>query len=325
MVDREKIKKAIAEKNFLSATDFRELGEKLSGKVRDVYDRGDSLVFIATDRQSAFDRSVALVPFKGQVLTQASCFWFSKTKDIVPNHFLESPDPSVIVGKKLDIFPIEFVVRGYLTGSTETSIWTAYARGERKYCGHELPNGLKKNQKLTKSLVTPTTKGEVDEKISSDEILARDIMSLEHWKKCEELSLKLFERGQQLAAKQGLILVDTKYEFGLDANGEITLADEIHTPDSSRFWLAKSYEEHFVHGREPESIDKEFLRRWLKEQCDPYKVEKLPEVPADLLEELAARYITLYEKITGENFSYREGKIETELAENLKKAKLLPS
>lgn len=319
MVDRARIKKAIAEKDFLDATNFEELGKKLSGKVRDVYDHGDTLVFVATDRQSAFDRSVALVPFKGQVLTQASCFWFSKTKDIVPNHFLESPDPNVTVGKKLEIFPVEFVVRGYLTGSTNTSIWTAYSRGERKYCGHDLPSGLKKNQKLKKALVTPTTKGEVDEKISADEILARGIMSPDHWKKCEEFSLKLFERGQQIASKQGLILVDTKYEFGLDAQGNITLADEVHTPDSSRFWLAKSYEERFVHGKEPENIDKEFLRRWLKEQCDPYKVEKLPEVPENFLEELAARYITLYEKITGQDFSYRKGKIAAELPENIKK------
>lgn len=289
--------------NCLSDTSFLNLPNGKKGKVRDTFDCGDKLVLITTDRQSAFDRILALIPFKGQVLNQVSAFWFEKTKDIVSNHVLQIPDPNVTVAKKCTVLPIEFVVRGYLTGSTDTSAWTLYAKGMRNICGNKLPDGMKKNQKFQQPILTPTTKSEEhDESISAQEIVDQNIIDKETWEKCEQIVFKLFERGTHIAAQHGLILVDTKYELGRDEQGEITLIDEIHTPDSSRYWLADSYEERIAQNKEPENIDKEFLRLWFRDHCDPYNDPQLPPAPDDLVVELSSRYIQLYETITGSEF-----------------------
>ena len=289
--------------NCLENTDFLELPNPRRGKVRDTFDCGDKLVLVTTDRQSAFDRILASIPFKGQVLNQVSAFWFENTKDIVKNHVIDIPDPNVTVGKKCTVFPIEFVVRGYLTGSTDTSAWTQYAAGSRNICGNILPDGMEKNQKFDKPILTPTTKAEDhDESISAEEIVNQDIIDQETWQKLENIAFGLFARGTEIAAKNGLILVDTKYEIGQDENGEITLIDEIHTPDSSRYWLADSYKERISKGLEPENIDKEFLRLWFRDNCDPYNDPVLPAAPADLVIELSTRYIKLYEMITGNEF-----------------------
>jgi phosphoribosylaminoimidazole-succinocarboxamide synthase len=315
----EEIKKQI---DFtLKETDFPDLGKKYKGKVRDVYIAEDKIFLIATDRQSAFDRNLANIPFKGQVLTQTSAFWFENTKDIIPNHVIELPDPNVVVCKKLKVFPVEVVVRGYITGVTSTSAWTAYSKGERNFCGNVLPEGLKKNQKFEKPIITPTTKSEEhDEKISGEEIVKRELMSKEQWEFVSDKALKLFGRGTEIAAKNGLILVDTKYEFGYDEQGNIFLIDEIHTPDSSRFWLKESYEERLAKDQEPENIDKEFLRLWFKEHCDPYKDETLPEAPEELVIELSKRYIKLYEMITGNEFKAAVGDVSKRIEDNLKEA-----
>lgn len=278
-----------------------------TGKVRDRYDFADKVVLVSTDRLSAFDRQLASIPFKGQVLNQASLWWFRQTEHITPNHIISSPDPNCIIAKKCRVFPVEFVVRGYITGSTNTSMWTNYSKGVREYCGVPLPEGLVKNQKLWTNLVTPTTKDDAhDELISPAEIISRGMMSAEQWAHCERVSLELFAFGQRVAREHGLILVDTKYEFGIDAAGVITLIDEIHTPDSSRYWIAGSYEGRMAAGAEPENIDKEFLRIWFREHCDPYKDATLPDAPPELVRELSRRYLLLYEVITGERFHFPE-------------------
>jgi phosphoribosylaminoimidazole-succinocarboxamide synthase len=275
------------------------------GKVRDRYDLGKTFALITTDRQSAFDRILATIPFKGQVLNQTGAWWFNKTKDIIPNHVIDFPDPNITIAKKCKPFPIEFVVRGFVTGSSSTSLWTIYDKGDREYCGIQFPDGMVKNQKLPKPVITPTTKEEEhDRAISPDEIIAEGWMEKDHWEYASQKAIDLFVRGQELSSKQGLILVDTKYEMGLDENGEITLIDEIHTPDSSRYWIEESFQERLEQQKEPENIDKEFLRLWFKAHCDPYSDKILPEAPKELVAELSARYIHLYETITGENFSF---------------------
>jgi phosphoribosylaminoimidazole-succinocarboxamide synthase len=290
--------------NCLDDTDFIGLPNRKKGKVRDTYDLGEKMVLITTDRQSAFDRILASIPFKGQVLNQVSAFWFEQTRDIVPNHVIEIPDPNVTVAKKCSILPIEFVVRGHLTGSTDTSAWTQYAKGIRNICGNILPDGMKKNQPFKNPILTPTTKSDLhDESISAKEILDRNIMDKTTWEKCEEIAFKLFNRGVKIAAEHGLILVDTKYELGIDKAGSITLIDEIHTPDSSRYWLKESYERRLANGQEPENIDKEFLRLWFRDHCDPYNDKVLPQPPKELIVELSSRYIKLYEMITGKQFA----------------------
>lgn len=306
--------------NFtLKDTHFPTLGKKYKGKVRDVYSARDKIFLIATDRQSAFDRNLASIPFKGQVLTQTSAFWFNETKDIVPNHVLCIPDPNVVVCRKLDIFPVEVVVRGYITGVTDTSAWTGYSKGERNFCGNLLPEGLRKNQRLAAPIITPTTKStQHDEKISAKEIIKKALMTHDQWAYVSDKALKLFDRGTKVAHKHGLILVDTKYEFGYDEEGRIYLVDEIHTPDSSRFWVKDSYEHRFSMGEEPEYVDKEFLRLWFKSHCDPYKDSKLPEAPPELVIELSRRYISLYEMITGNKFIAEAMDVTERIRNNLK-------
>ena len=307
--------------NCLDDTSFLSLPNRKKGKVRDTYDLGDKLLLVTTDRQSAFDRILASIPFKGQVLNQISSFWFDNTKDIVDNAVLDIPDPNVTVAKKCTVFPVEFVVRGYLTGSTDTSAWTLYSKGMRDICGNSVPNGMTKNQKFAKPLLTPTTKSEEhDEPISAAQIVSRGLISEKTWQKLETIVFKLFERGANIADQNGLILVDTKYELGLDATGNILLIDEIHTPDSSRYWIKNSYKQRIAQGQEPENIDKEFLRLWFKDHCDPYKDAVLPEAPQDLVVELSHRYIRLYEMITGMEFEIDDSmRIEDRLRNNLAK------
>ena len=288
----------------LTQTDFT-FGKKYQGKVRDTYDLGDKLILVTTDRQSAFDRVIAAVPYKGQVLNLTSVWWFEQTESIVPNHLLAVPDPNVVIAKKCDVFPIEFVVRGYVTGTTNTSLWTQYKNGVRNYCGIELPEGMQKNQPLSQPMLTPTTKEKThDRPISPSDIIAEGWMTQADWDEASAAALKLFNFGVKVAAQHGLILVDTKYEFGRDRDGRIVLVDEIHTPDSSRYWLSHSYAERFAQNKEPENIDKEFLRLWFNEHCDPYNDAVLPVAPQDLIVTLSARYIQLYEMITGKAFSY---------------------
>lgn len=273
------------------------------GKVRDVYDVGDKLVIVTTDRQSAFDRVLAAIPYKGQVLNQTSAWWMERTAHIIGNSMISVPDPNVTVMAACKVFPVEFVVRGFMTGSTETSLWTHYAAGERSYCGNALPDGMVKNAKLEFNIITPTTKSaERDVPISAKEIVQQSLMTPAEWDEASTAALTLFEFGQAEAAKHGLILVDTKYEMGKAADGSIRLIDEIHTPDSSRYWLADAYEGRHAAGEEPLSVDKEFLRLWFRDHCDPYADEKLPDAPPELVAELSRRYIWLYEAITGQNF-----------------------
>jgi phosphoribosylaminoimidazole-succinocarboxamide synthase len=281
------------------------LGEKYHGKVRDRYDIGDQLLLITTDRQSAFDRVLASIPFKGQVLNLTSAWWFENTRHIVDNHVIEVADPNVITARKCKVLPIEFVVRGYITGSTSTSLWTVYKGGSRNYCGNPLREGFLKNQKLEKNLLTPTTKEEDhDRPITPEAIVSENWLTQEEWDEASNYAMALFDHGQKVAALNGLILVDTKYEFGRAEDGRILLIDEIHTPDSSRFWIADSYQQRFEKGENPENVDKEFLRLWFKDNCDPYNDETLPEAPDDLVVELSRRYIFLYEKITGQSFPF---------------------
>jgi|SRR6185369_14731362 len=306
--------------NILKETNFDNLGEKYVGKVRDVYVQRDKVIMISTDRYSAFDRNLALIPCKGQVLTGVSKFWFEQTKDIVQNHVIDFPDPNVVVGKKCKVLPIEMVVRGYITGVTGTALWTLYKQGTRDFGDFVLPEGMKKNQKLDNPVITPTTKFEEhDRPLTSKDIIYGNYLTKNQWEKVSDITLKLFKRGQEVALKHGLILVDTKYEFGLTPSGEIMLIDEIHTPDSSRYWQAKTYEARIAAGLEPENFDKEFLRLWFKENCDPYKDEKLPEAPAEMVEELSRRYIQIYEQITGDAFEMETGDIVKRIVNNLKK------
>ena len=317
MIPEQKIKEQL---NFtLKDTEFPKLGSKYKAKVRDCYIREDKIFLISTDRQSAFDRHIANIPFKGQALTQISDFWFDETKDIIPNHVIENPDPNVMVCKKLEVFPVEAVVRGYLTGVTGTAVWTAYEKGERTFCGNVLPSGMVKNQKFDQPILTPITKSEHDEKISAHEIVGRGLMTKKQWDFVSEKALQLFERGSEIAARNGLILVDAKYEFGYDVKGNIYLVDEIHTPDSSRFWIKETYQEKFENGEEPEYIDKEFLRLWFVQHCDPYKDNILPEAPQELVVEISRRYIRLYEMITGNNFNAEIGDVKKRMEQNLKK------
>jgi len=302
----------------LKTTDFKTLGEKKTGKVRDIYVQPERLILVTTDRHSSFDRIIAHIPWKGQVLNQVSAWWFEQTKDIVPNHVLAVPDPNVTVGKKMKMVPVEAVMRGYLTGVTDTSIWTRYQSGTREFGELKLPDGLKKNTKLLTPVFDPTTKEEGhDRAISTEQMVAEGLITAELLQRVKDTATKLFVRGQELAAKRGLILVDTKYEFGTDEKGNLVLIDEIHTPDSSRYWQLEGYEESLAKGSEPKSFDKEFLRLWFKENCDPYKDAVLPEAPQELVEELSRRYIQMYEQITGMQFVKGEQPIIPRMEKNV--------
>ncbi len=276
-----------------------------SGKVRDTFEKDATRILITTDRQSAFDRILTTIPFKGQILNRISAFWFEQTKDIVANHLIAVPDAAVSVVRKAKVFPVEFIIRGYMTGSTDTSVWVNYQNGAREYCGVLLPEGMVKNQPFPRAIITPTTKPEIghDELVSPDEIIKRELMTATEWEQVADYALRIFERGQKVAASRGLILVDTKFEFGRDADiGEILLVDEVLTPDSSRYWMHSTYAERFAAQLEPQSFDKEFLRLWYQERCDPYHDEELPTTPDDLRAKLASIYAEVYQIITGTVF-----------------------
>lgn len=288
-----------------------ELPNPYFGKVRDCYDLpataeqpGGTRILVSSDRISAFDRILAAIPYKGQVLTQMARYWFDQTADICPNHVVAYPDPNVVIGKHVTILPVEIVVRGYLAGTTSTSVLTQYKAGQREMYGHSLPDGLRDNQVLPQPIITPTSKafdGGHDEPLTPAEIIEQGLLTQEQWDKVSHYALALFARGQQMAAERGLILVDTKYEFGLDHAGNILIADEIHTPDSSRYWLADGYQQAFEAGTRPPSFDKDVIRSWVGARCDPYK-DDIPEIPAEMIAQTAQVYIDAFEAITGKKF-----------------------
>jgi phosphoribosylaminoimidazole-succinocarboxamide synthase len=290
----------------LSDATILELPNPYHGKVRDNYDLPDGRrVIVASDRLSAFDRILCAVPFKGQVLTQTARYGFDATADICPNHVLAYPDPNVLIGRRLEMLPVEVVVRGYLAGTTSTSVLTLYQAGARDMYGVRLPDGLRANERLPSPILTPTSKaadGAHDAPLSPADILEQKLLTAEQWAQLSAYSLALYERGRALAEGRGLILADTKYEFGLDAEGRVTLADEIHTPDSSRFWRAATYEARFAAGERPDSFDKDFVRTWVVQRCDPYK-DDIPEIPADLVLQASALYVEAFETITGLPFA----------------------
>lgn len=289
----------------LDETDLPELGRKVQGKVRDSYLPGDGRrILVTTDRISAFDRVLGTLPFKGQILNQLSAWWFEQTKDVAPNHLRGVPDPSVSVAIECEPLPVEWVMRAYATGVTSTSLWTHYARGEREFCGHALPDGLKKNEPLPEAILTPSTKAEKgghDESVSRDVVLARGLVDEATFAEAERIARALFNRGREICAKHGLVLVDTKYEMGRAPDGSIVVIDEIHTPDSSRIWLADSYEARLAAGEEPESFDKEYVRRWLA--AEGFSGDgPIPKIPDEVRVEASRRYIEACETIRGEPF-----------------------
>ena len=292
------------------------------GKVRENYDLPDGRrILIATDRLSAFDRILAAIPHKGQVLTQTARFWFEHTADLCPNWALDYPDPNAVVGKRLTILSVELVVRGYLAGTTSTSILTQYRAGSREMYGMRFPDGLRDNQRLDAPIITPTSKelaGGHDAPLTRREIIERGLLSRQQWDDVSAHALALFARGQAMVAERGLILVDTKYEFGTDESGRIVLADEIHTPDSSRFWRASSYEARFAAGEPPESFDKDFVRAWVAARCDPYR-DPIPPIPPELIAQTSARYIEAYETITGSKFAPAPGPALPRIRANLQR------
>ena len=289
----------------LAQVDIPELPNPYHGKVRDNYDLPDGRrIIVASDRLSGFDRFLAAIPWKGQILTQTARYWFDKTADICPNHVLSYPDPNVVVGTRLDILPVEIVVRDYLAGTTGTSILTLYKKGVREMYGVTFPNGLWDNQKLATPIITPTSKafdGGHDEPLSAKQILDQGLLTVEQWETVSGYALALFARGQAIAAERGLILVDTKYEFGLDSDGRVILADEIHTPDSSRYWIASSYQARFEAGERPESFDKDFVRSWVTARCDPYS-DLIPEIPQEMILATSDVYVQAFETITEQVF-----------------------
>jgi phosphoribosylaminoimidazole-succinocarboxamide synthase len=298
--------------NVLRDATIPELPAHYRGKVRDNYDLPDGRrVIVATDRLSAFDRILTAIPLKGQVLTQTARYWFDATRDICPNHVLEYPDPNVLVCRRLDILPVEVVVRDYLAGTTDTSILSMYKKGQREMYGIRLPDGMRENQKLPETIITPTSKAfdaGHDEPLTPDEIVGRRLLTAQQWQTVSKAALALFARGRELAAKQGLILVDTKYEFGVDDSGRIVLADEIHTPDSSRYWFQESYQQKFEAGQRPQSFDKDVVRTWVAARCDPYK-EAVPEIPRDIVLDTSRVYISAFEQITGQPFPLPDPKV----------------
>jgi len=303
----------------LERTDLDGLGAREEGKVRDSYVDGERRVIVVTDRVSCFDVVVGTLPFKGQVLNQLAAFWFERTREIAPNHLTAVPDPNVSVVRELAPLPVEFVMRGYLTGSSPTSIWTAYEKGAREYCGHRLPEGLRAHEPLPEPLLTPTTKapkGEHDELTSREEILARGTLSEAVYDAAAELSHRLFAEGQRWAESRGLILVDTKYEIAQDADGSLVVVDEIHTPDSSRYWYRDRYDRALSEGRSPDALDKEYVRRWLGERG--YRGDgPPPEIPVDVRCEASRRYIEAYEQLTGRGFEPDTEDPAPRLARNL--------
>jgi phosphoribosylaminoimidazole-succinocarboxamide synthase len=306
-------------KNTLNETNFPGLGERHQGKVRESYLQKDRRVIITTDRVSAFDCIIGTIPFKGQVLNQLAAFWFDITKDLVPNHVISVPDPNVMVVHECEQLPLEFIVRGYITGVTKTSAWYNYERGVRYFCGNTLPEGMKKDQKLARPILTPTTKHEKhDRPISREEAIQEGLIDAATFDAAAEICFKLFDAGVKHAAAQGLILVDTKYEIGR-LNGKLVVSDEIHTPDSSRYWFADTYGELFKAGQEQRKIDKEYVREWLVSQG--FRGDGVPPALTEEVRlEAARRYIQAYEQVTGLEFKIIDEPVAIRITENLKKA-----
>ena len=295
------------------------VGEYYKGKVRDNYHMDDKILMVTSDRVSAFDHVLGTIPFKGQILTEIANFWFDKTKDIVPNHIISSPDPQVLMAKKAKTLPVEIIIRQYITGS----LWREYSSGINGQYGFDLEDGLKENQKFDVPIITPSTKaeyGEHDEPISREEIV-KDLVPEKIYAKAEEYALELFRVGQEWANKMGLILVDTKYEFGI-YNDELIVIDEIHTPDSSRYWIKDTYYENYEKGLSQNMLDKENIRQWLIEQG--FKGDGVPpELTDDIRVLLSEKYIELYKKLTGKDFVPYTGDVKSRILNNLKKISII--
>jgi phosphoribosylaminoimidazole-succinocarboxamide synthase len=288
----------------LTGTDFPSLGEKYEGKVRDNYSAGGRRTIVVTDRISAFDRVLGTLPLKGQLLNHVAAYWFEQTKSIARNHVIDVPDPNVLVAEECKPLPVEMIVRAYLTGSTSTSIWVHYQKGARTFCGHRLPEGMRKHERLPEPILTPSTKaekGDHDVSAARDEILRLTGMPEADFDAAAEMAMKLFAFGQRVCADRGLILVDTKYEFGRTRDGRIVVIDEIHTPDSSRFWFENTYADRFSSGQDPESFDKEYVRRWLVSRGFSGD-GAIPTIPDDVRVEATRRYVHAVETITGKPF-----------------------
>ncbi len=304
----------------LDHSDFDALGTKYEGKVRDNYSTKDGRrIIVVTDRISAFDRVLGTLPFKGQVLNQLAAWWLEETKDVAPNHIIDVPDPNVTIAMECEPLPVEMVVRSYITGVTSTSIWTHYARGERTFCGHALPDGLRKHEKLPEAILTPSTKaahGGHDVSASREEILAMGQISARDFDAAGEIAMALFARGQAICAERGLILVDTKYELGKTKDGKVVVIDEIHTPDSSRFWFTASYGERFAAGLDPESFDKEYVRRHLA--AEGYLGDGAPPaLPDEVRIEASRRYIAACDQIRGTSFEPNLEEPQARMRKNL--------
>ncbi len=307
-------------KKTLNGTDFPSLGKKYEGKVRDNYSTPDGRrVLVVTDRISAFDRVLGTLPYKGQVLNALAAWWFEETKHIVPNHVIDVPDPNVMIGAECEPLMVEMIVRAYVTGTTDTSIWTHYAKGVREFCGHRLPDGLRKHQQLEKPILTPSTKaehGDHDVSVSREEIIKMGAVSARDFDEASEYAMALFAYGQKVCASRGLILVDTKYEFGRTKDGKIVVIDEIHTADSSRFWLADKYQAAFEAGEDPKSFDKDYVRRWMSSQG--YRGDgPIPAIPDEVRVEAAARYIEACDTIRGQAFVANTEEPQARMRKNL--------
>lgn len=305
--------------NVLKDITISSLGKRAQGKVRDIYIHNGERVLITTDRQSAFDVMLGHIPYKGTVLNLLSEFWFKKTKKIIRNHMIAVPDPNVMITENCDMVPVEMVVRGYISGVTKTSIWYSYQQGERLIYGIKFPDGLKKNDRLPNPVITPTThgggKGGHDDRLTKEEIVKKKLVDKKLYEQMEKISLRLFKFGSALCKKRGLILVDTKYEFGLH-NGKLILIDEIHTPDSSRFWIKKTYKSRVRKGLEPENFDKEFIRLWYAERG--YRGDGPPQkMSQQLIIDTSKRYIGIYEKLTNQKFIGYNYPIQNRVLKNI--------
>jgi len=302
------------------------LAGKQSGKVRDWYDLSDGArLIVTTDRLSAFDRVLARVPYKGQVLNQLSAWWFNQTESLISNHLVSVPDPNAAIVKKVTPIAVEVIVRGYITGVTSTALWHRYSLGEREIYGYSFREGLRKNEQLLEPIITPTTKGGPtghDERLTCAEVESKGLLDARLWDEVQTAALAIFKRGQEIANQAGLILVDTKYEFGVTDDGSVMLIDEVHTPDSSRFWRDATYADCFRGGIEPENFDKEFVRIAYADK--EYRGDGEPPLMSpELWASASERYIAIYEMLTGETFEAGSYPIETRLSENLKKAGVL--
>jgi phosphoribosylaminoimidazole-succinocarboxamide synthase len=312
VISAETIRKNIG--NTIKETSFGKLGEKYRGKVRDNYTNKEKQerVIIVTDRISAFDVVLGTIPFKGQVLNQMAEFWFEQTREVAESHLISSPDPNIMIARLCKPFQTEVIVRNYITGS----LWREYGKGQDNY-GLGLPKGMKKDQKLASPIITPSTKADAGHDLPLTREAVLKLVPEEKYRKMEEMALKLFARGTEIAEKRGLILVDTKYEFGESSSGGILVIDEIHTPDSSRYWIKETYGKLFAEGKEQHMLDKEFIRQWLIKEKNYMGNGPAPQLDENILVEAAMKYIALYEKVTGKGFSIIEGNVHERMRENL--------